>query len=218
MVEKILLKSSYNKDTDLHWFGSSGSGSLFGIRNLDPGSKFTNKPDFQPFKKAFVLKYLCFMTDYIKYIFVINSTSSEGSGSASTRIGSFPWILIRIRNGVKGGPGVALKPMRIHNTDRNHMNNIPFYRYIQREDSGTRYHRVVRVRLKPSTGTYPIRATAVSIARSWAAPAKATIPSLYHSTKLCPSPTPLLQLNWASARSGPALFWGIQNTNNPTCK
>ncbi len=50
---------------DPHWFGSPRSGFVFGmtIRIQEQGNcpKFTNKPDFQPLKQAFVVP-VCFMT------------------------------------------------------------------------------------------------------------------------------------------------------------
>ncbi len=104
---------------------------------LDPGShwecqeqgnwpKWTNKPNFQPLKMAFLPTQVCFMIYYLHEVyfsckksnfltFVTASLQGSGSGSALTHIDLAPWIQIRIE--VKAGSGSALKPNRIRNTD-----------------------------------------------------------------------------------------------------
>ncbi len=81
---------------DPHCWGSPGSGSGLGmrIRIQEQGNwpKLTNKPDFQPFKMAFM-----FYVIYIKYIFQVKSLTR-----IRIRIGLTPCIRLRIET--KGDP------------------------------------------------------------------------------------------------------------------
>ncbi len=85
-------------DSDPHWFGCPGSGSVLGmrIRIQDNGAwKLTNtdkKPSFLPFRKAFVTSQECFLTYYpvlrnrnylLRFRFRFWLLKSYGSGSGS---------------------------------------------------------------------------------------------------------------------------------------
>ncbi len=85
------------------------------------GPKLTNKPDFQPSKKAlYPRRYVFWPIIYIKCLYFsckkFNILWRLSLTRIRIRIGLATWIRIWICIEEKAGSGSALKPMRIHST------------------------------------------------------------------------------------------------------
>jgi hypothetical protein len=75
-LKKGFLRILFLEDPQIQCCGSGSKSTWIWIHltvlSPDPGAwkliKFSNKPDFLPFKKAFVSSYLCFLTCYLLYV------------------------------------------------------------------------------------------------------------------------------------------------------